>query len=289
MNSGLIDIRGKLPQGLVTVYRQVQNIADQLQLDVVVVGAMARDLVLVHGFNARLERGTRDIDFAVHVADWSSFHKLSEKLMVSGFKRADKLAHRFYVTLQDGMDWEVDIIPFGDLADAEKMIKWPPDESIMMSVLGFDEAFDSALTVQMGEMSANFMMKVVSPAAMSILKLISWLEREPIIRKKDAQDLRYLMKTYSKIPIILDKMYDQGFMEAQDWDEERASAMALGFDARKIVKQQTYDFLYAQLFSKSEKLDVLMREMVMQPVAFDYDVSELKVFIDAFFNRTKIE
>ncbi|MDY0137105.1 MAG: nucleotidyl transferase AbiEii/AbiGii toxin family protein [Thiomicrospira sp.] len=289
MNSGLIDIRGKLPQGLVTVYRQVQNIADQLQLDVVVVGAMARDLVLVHGFNARLERGTRDIDFAVHVADWSSFHKLSEKLMVSGFKRADKLAHRFYVTLQDGMDWEVDIIPFGDLADAEKKIKWPPDESIMMSVLGFDEAFDNALTVQMGEMSANFMMKVVSPAAMSILKLISWLEREPIIRKKDAQDLRYLMKTYSKIPIILDKMYDQGFMEAQDWDEERASAMALGFDARKIVKQQTYDFLYAQLFSKSEKLDVLMREMVMQPVAFDYDVSELKVYIDAFFNRTKIE
>jgi len=288
MNSTLIDVRGKLPQGLIAVYRQVQTIADQLQLDVVVVGAMARDLVLVHGFNARLERGTRDIDFAVQVADWSSFHKLTEKLMVSGFKKADKLAHRFYLTSQDGMLWEIDIIPFGDLADTEKKIKWPPDESIMMSVLGFDEAFDSALTVQMGEMSANFVMKVVSPAAMSILKLISWLEREPAIRKKDAQDLRYLMKTYSKIPIILDRMYNQGFMEAQNWDEYRASAMALGIEARELVKHQTYDFLHGQLFSQPEKLDLLMREMVIPPAEFDYDVSELKVFIDAFLNKTEI-
>lgn len=28
-----------------------------------VVGAMARDLILVHGYNARIERGTRDVDF----------------------------------------------------------------------------------------------------------------------------------------------------------------------------------------------------------------------------------
>lgn len=282
MKNGLIDLRGKLPLGLVEVYQRVQTLADQLQLDVLVVGAMARDLVLVHGFNARLERGTRDIDFAVQLADWSSFHTLTEALINDNFRKSEKWSHRFNFNAKDDMTWEIDIIPFGGVTDPEQNIKWPPDESIMMSVLGFDEAHENALYVNIGDDVSSFVMKVVSPPAMSVLKLISWLEREPTIRRKDAQDLRYLMRTYSKIPQIYDRIYEQGFMEAHDWDEDKASAMILAADANALIKPNTHEFLNKNLMTKPDKLDLLLREMVNSSIEIDYDDSELKVFIDVF-------
>jgi len=67
MNNGLVDVRGKLPQGLVELYRQVQMIAAQMQIEVIVVGAMARDLILVHGFNAKLERGIYSISLSLRI------------------------------------------------------------------------------------------------------------------------------------------------------------------------------------------------------------------------------
>ena len=282
MNSTLIDLHDKLPQDLADVYREVQNVAGALELEIFVVGAMARDLVLVHGFNANLERGTRDIDFAVQVRDWNAFKMLAEGLIAKGFRKSEKLAHRFYLESEKSLTWEVDIVPFGGVADDVGNIKWPPDEFVEMSVMGFEEAFEHSIVVRMGDASSSFTMHVASPAGMSFLKLISWLEREPIIRRKDAQDIRYLMKSYSKIPLVFDRIYDEGDMESQDWDEESASAKILGRDAAKLVKKPTFDFLEAALFSKPDKLDLLWSEMRPQGQEIGYENSALKVFIESF-------
>jgi len=284
MNSTLIDLTDKLPNGMANIYQEVYEVASQFQLDVIVVGAMARDLVLVHGFDARLERGTRDVDFAVKVKDWKAFQKLSAGLIERGFTKADKLAHRFYLNDEEGLRWEVDILPFGELADENGCIKWPPDESIEMSVLGFDEAFDHSLTVQLGDSDSQFSVKVAAPASMVFLKLISWLEREPAIRTKDAKDIRYLMRTYSKIPAVLDRMYDEDHMETQGWDELRASASILGRDAASQLSQRVFGYLNDELFSKPEKLDILLREMAGSSQDQDYEVSELKVFVDSLIS-----
>ncbi|MEA1988986.1 MAG: nucleotidyl transferase AbiEii/AbiGii toxin family protein [Pseudomonadota bacterium] len=281
MNSTLIDVTGKLPSGIVKIYREVFDAAGELQLEALVVGAMARDLVLVHGFDARLERGTRDVDFAVQVKDWKAFQDLSAGLIEKGFTKADKLAHRFFLNDEDGIRWEVDIVPFGELADENGCIKWPPDESIEMSVLGFDEAFEHSLAVQLGDSDNQFSIKVAAPASMAFLKLISWLEREPAIRSKDAKDIRYLMRTYSKIPTIFDRIYEEGDMEAQGWDEQRASASILGRDAAIQLNQEVFDYLNNALFSKPEKLDFLLNEMTGGFQDHDYEESELKVFIDS--------
>ncbi|MEA1989427.1 MAG: nucleotidyl transferase AbiEii/AbiGii toxin family protein [Pseudomonadota bacterium] len=281
MNSTLIDLTGKLPTGMVNIYREVLGVAGQLQLEVLVVGAMARDLVLVHGFGARLERGTRDVDFAVQIKDWQSFKELTEGLIEKGFTKADKLAHRFYLKDDGGIRWEIDIVPFGDLADENGCIKWPPDESIEMSVLGFDEAFENSLTVQLGDGDNQFSIQVAAPASMAFLKLISWLERDPSIRTKDAKDIQYLMRTYSKIQVVFDRMYDEGDMEAQEWDERRASASILGRDASSQLKKEVCDYLNDALFSKPEKLDLLLNEMTKCSQGQGYEESELKVFINS--------
>lgn len=40
------------------------------------------------------------------------------------------------------------MIPFGDIESPPGSIAWPPDQAIRMNVLGFQDAWDNALTVQ---------------------------------------------------------------------------------------------------------------------------------------------
>ena len=65
-----VNIAGKLPLGLVELYADINEHAKKLAIDFLVVGAMARDMVLVHGFGSNIERGTRDVDFGINVASW---------------------------------------------------------------------------------------------------------------------------------------------------------------------------------------------------------------------------
>jgi predicted nucleotidyltransferase len=42
----------------------------------------------------------------------------------------------------------VDILPFGEIAGPNKEIHWPPSDTVMMSVAGFEDAFKSAIRVK---------------------------------------------------------------------------------------------------------------------------------------------
>lgn len=282
MINSLVNLSGKLPDGLASLYCEVFSVASALNIDLLVVGAMARDLILVHGFGARLERGTRDVDFAVQVVDWQSFETLVSALVARGFIQDPQRVHRLHRMDQGGLPWEIDLLPFGTIADENSSIQWPPDGAVVMTVLGFQEALTDAIRVQIGSAQNITSVNVASPAGLSLLKLIAWLEREPGIRRKDALDLDYLMKTYSKIPVVLSALYDDGQMEAQEWDEVKASAMKLGQDAAKIAEPNTYDFLVEQLFHDDEKLEVLHREMKPSILHSYYDGSLLKIYVEAF-------
>ena len=96
---------------------------------------------------------------------------------------------------------------------------------------------------------------------MLLLKLISWLEREPDIRRKDAMDIYYLTKHYSKIPEIADSLYNDDYMEAQDYDEQKASAMKLAYDTRGIASLEAISFINDKLFKDDTKLDNLLLDI----------------------------
>lgn len=72
------------------------------------------------------------------------------------------------------MPWEIDIVPFGGITQNNNEIAWPPEQDVVMNVMGFTEAFENALTVRISEVP-NLEIKVASPAGMLILKLISWI------------------------------------------------------------------------------------------------------------------
>ena len=78
----LLNVTGKLPAGIVDVYARLNSIAAKLDIPVLIVGATARDIILVHGFGAAIERGTRDVDFGIEVQSWAHYQALSCSIIV---------------------------------------------------------------------------------------------------------------------------------------------------------------------------------------------------------------
>lgn len=245
---------------MVELYADITKHADELTIDFLVVGAMARDLVLVHGFGSTIERGTRDVDFGINVASWDEFGALRDSLLQAGYESDAHKTHRLTYADKEGMPWEIDIVPFGDIEDGSNSIYWPPEQDFVMNVLGFSEAFEYALSVQISE-EPEIVISVASPAGICLLKLISWLDREVELRAKDATDFSYLIQSYSKIPEIFDAIYEEGYMEAQEWDETKASTMKLGEDTAKIASIKTKLFLEQELFNQPARKEQFVRDM----------------------------
>ncbi len=260
MKNTFVNIAGKLPRGLVALYGDIGDVAKSLDIDFLVVGAMARDLVLVHGFGSTIERGTRDVDFGINVASWEDFETLKAQLIEQGFEQDKQKAHRLTRSDSQNLPWEVDIVPFGNIAADDSTISWPPDQAVVMSVLGFTEAMENAFFVQISD-DPEMTIPVASPAGVAILKLVAWVEREVEVKPKDAMDLGYLIESYTKIPEIFAAVYEEGCMEAQNWDETKASAMKLGKDAGLIVLPPTKTFLKERLFNQSSKVEWFVRQM----------------------------
>jgi len=121
MMSTLLNISGKIDPRICEVFNSINRVLTELKMPYIVVGATARDLVLHHGYGARIQRATDDVDFAIEVADWNVFEILKMKLIEKGF-RETKAQHR----LLSPADMVVDIVPFGDVEDEESSIAWPP-------------------------------------------------------------------------------------------------------------------------------------------------------------------
>lgn len=254
-----ICITDQLPQGIVAIYRDVHAIASQLDIPCLVVGATARDLILVYGFGASIERGTRDIDFGIKIRTWDDFYRMSHRLKIHGFVQDRQIQHRFHRTDADGLPWEIDIVPFG-FAEQTREIAWPPSGDMVMTILGFKEALENAIQLQIAD---DVQLQVCSPAAMAALKLVAWRERDPMIRQKDASDLLYLIRSYTKIPAVYDLIFSAGFMARQDYDEHLASAEKLGADMLAIMSEATSDHLRSQIFSQPPRIAALARDMKM--------------------------
>ena len=280
-----MNISGKLPQGLVDLYADINGHAQALGVDFLVVGATARDSVLVHGYGCDIERGTTDVDFGIHVASWDEFGALKDRLLAAGYQADARKMHKLSREDEGGLRWEIDIVPFGEIAGHGHVIRWPPKHDIVMNVLGFSEAFEHALDVQISE-DPGLVIPVASPAGLCLLKLVSWLDRDVGPRAKDAADVEYLIRSYTKIPAIYDAIYQEGQMEAQEWDAPNASAMKLAQDAREISSSATQHFLKESFFDQPSRKEEFARDMHRQNRRdFTQCVRLVEIFSETFSRR----
>jgi predicted nucleotidyltransferase len=235
-----IDICEKLPKGIVPLYRAIDEATTALGIRYLVVGAMARDLVLVYGFDAGIERGTRDVDFGIQVNSWGDFQTLKDALLNRGFTEDEKSGKQRLIGPDE---WDLsldslDLVPFGGIQDDNANISWPPNEDMVMSVLGFDEALRTAIKVTISR-DPLLVIPVASLPGIVLLKLIAWTDRAADKKAKDAQDLRFIMLNYIKIEEISDLTYTDGVMDKYGYDADLASAHILGKHAGEIAGDAT--------------------------------------------------
>jgi predicted nucleotidyltransferase len=234
MQSELLDITGKIDLATLSAFQIVADVARGFGVPYVVVGATARDLVLHHHYGAKIQRATQDLDFAIQVPDWSAFQVLKERLLERGFV-ADKQRQR----LRNESGVIIDIIPFGPVASQGSHISWPPEGDIVMNVLGLQEAFDNAVSVRL-RTDPVIDVDVVNPVGLMVLKLVSWTERDPHNRKKDAKDVFFVLSSYEEIPVVRDAYYeDAALIEAYDGDITLGTAELLGRHVSEILKSPT--------------------------------------------------
>ena len=146
-----------------------------------------------------------------------------------------------------------------------------------MSVLGFDEVYQNAWNVTLIK-SPKISVKVASPAGILLLKLIAWTERGREYQGKDAIDIYYVIKHYSKIPAVVDALYEQDYMDTQDYDIMNATAMLLGDEVTDIAKEKTMTYITQALLNNNRVLERMKVDITKYTVA-DYDETNILIEI----------
>jgi predicted nucleotidyltransferase len=199
---------------------------------VLLVGAVARDLLLCFAHGIRAARATEDVDLALAVADWRDFEGLLESLLASGsFQPHANVIHRL---LHRGR-MEVDLIPFGGVERADGTIAWPPNGDAVMGVLGFQEALASSISalLPLGQRVA-----VVSLPMLAVLKVLAWSERRTRAPRRDASDLMLILHSYLDAGHA-ERLYGEAnhLLAAGDFDYERAGSWLAGGDAAELLQR----------------------------------------------------
>jgi predicted nucleotidyltransferase len=245
MKNILLGLSGKISKTSVSILREIEEVSTRLDVPFFVVGATARDIILEHQFDIKSGRATIDIDIGVLIAGWDQFNMLKNELTRSARFSPSKQKQRLIYN----DNFPLDIIPFGAIEDENGSITWPPDHEIRMSITGFRECFQHAVSVKLSS-NPELIVKIVSLAGLMLLKLISW-DDNPERRSKDAPDLLLIMRHYLDAG-NLDRLFDEGsdIIEEDSYDYDIASARFLGRDIVNISSPAT----------KAKLIEILERE-----------------------------
>lgn len=245
MKSILVDLSGKISKTSVSILREIEMVSTRMNVPFFVVGATARDIILEHQFDIKPGRATIDMDIGVFISEWDQFDTLKNELIHSArFSPSKQTQCLIYKD-----NFPLDIVPFGAIEDEDGSISWPPDHEIRMSIAGFQECFQHAVSVKLSS-NPELIVKMVSLAGLALLKLISW-DDNPERRSKDAPDLLLIMRHYLDAG-NLDRLFDEGsdIIEEDSYDYDLASARFLGRDIANISSPAT----------KAKLIEILERE-----------------------------
>ena len=73
-----------LDRVLIRVLERLDQSCQTMGIPYLLTGAMAREILLVHGHGLPPGRATRDVDFGFQVADWAAFETLKAALFATG-------------------------------------------------------------------------------------------------------------------------------------------------------------------------------------------------------------
>ncbi len=240
MKNMLYDLSAKLDlQPLVEIVRPLQQEAAKIDAPFFLMGAAARDVMLLHVYGIKTLRLTEDVDFGVMVRDWASFDALRQALIASGqFEaRSKEATHKLWH--RSGRP--LDIVPFGGVERADRTLAWPPEQQTIFDCFGMQEAMQSGHEVRL---PGGIELVVPSLPALALLKITAWQDRKLTHPGRDAGDLMLYLRHYLDCD-----QYDYAaasypeIFEADDYTYEGASARLIGRDMRQLIDDAAVDRL----------------------------------------------
>lgn len=258
--SDIYTLSQPLSADIQTTLEKVNRICTVAGCEFFIAGATAREVLLTHVHGRKTGRHTRDIDIAVFIDTWEQFTALKASMLAGGAAEVKGNAHRL---LWD--DIELDIIPFGGIADGNE-VAWPPDRDIIMSVDGFTEAWTHAVSVDIPQCGV---VRFCSLPGLLLLKLFAWRDRGDR-SNKDAVDIYKILCEYAVIEDA--RLYDNAeWGDRVDWEPERLGALLAGHDVVAMAMPESRESL--------QKLDpdALVDAIVRQPGAGHADDIENRI------------
>jgi predicted nucleotidyltransferase len=276
------DLSGKIEKPVVDALYTLQKVAGSLDIPLFVVGASARDFILRHHYGMEPRKKTGDIDLGVDVASWEQFKTLFESLISTGqfSPTPEKQRLRCETIL-------IDILPFGAISDKDKKISWPPGHEIIMSMVGFEEAYEHSITVRVSS-DPELDIKLASLPGLAVMKLISWKEKYPD-RKRDAEDLLLIMNKYEEAGNS-ERLYEEDLplLQEEGFDTKLAGTRLLGRDMAKISDSKTFLIVKEILDAETEEMSQyklisdMIREAGMSDTRFDGILDQLTKLREGF-------
>jgi predicted nucleotidyltransferase len=283
MKSSLPDLTAQLEPIHRLALHTIAKAAAEVNADWFLTGAMARDWVftLIHGIDTI--RATKDADIGIALAGWDEFERVRTHIIAGGEFDADRSLHR--LTHRRLKGFHIDLVPFGQLSGDKTEIVWPPNQDIVMNIIGFAEAFKASITVMA---DVDLPVKVASPAGMMLMKIFAWEDRKHLQPTgKDAQDIRLLLTRYEHVAGR--SLYDVvGLMEIVDYDADFAAARLLGRDVAEIIPHATRAALLMILdreLSPNEAgllIEQLSRGQLMGGIARDDEFQQMRLLLTIF-------
>ncbi|WP_019623942.1 nucleotidyl transferase AbiEii/AbiGii toxin family protein [Thioalkalivibrio thiocyanoxidans] len=240
MNRVWLDVSNRIDPLLAEALGEINRLAADLGIPFVVVGATARDMVLHHGFSLEVRRATRDIDLALEIAHWGTFQDFENGLLATGRFRSDRAAAQRLLYTVAQRPLPVDLIPFGRIESAGHAITWPPEHVVQLNVQGFADASRAARPVRV-KADPPTDVQCISPSGLALLKLIAWDDaRQDGRRRRDAEDLRYLVETYLDAG-NRDRLFEEhaSLLDREDFDYVEAGVHILGSDLTALMAPAT--------------------------------------------------
>lgn len=213
-----------------------------MDLQFYVIGATARDIVMRQLMEVASRRRTLDLDIAVAINDWQRFDEISEVLQKAGIKKSPQIRQRFYYK-----DYELDIVPFGDVAKEDDNIYWPPEEDIAMSVKGFDNVLADALTVSLDNVVD---IKLASLHGLWVLKLNAWKDRH-LTTDKDAVDMSFIIDNY--FIANLDRNTHMEVYDHPNFNPYLAGGIWLAYDVASLLNKEQLVYYRDCILSETNK------------------------------------
>jgi predicted nucleotidyltransferase len=251
-SSRILEIKKPVDHAVVEVLERVSKVMARFNVEYVLAGATARDIILTNVFALQAGRKTNDLDFGIVVRDWPQYSEIRQALLATCRFQGDKSAQRL-LYLYGEAKLKVDLIPFGPIQNNEIGIKWPPKNEVEMNVIGFEDALRDAINVRI---NPELVVPVASPAGLMLLKLVAWRDRKWDF--KDAPDILKLLRDYSAAGNE-DRLYsaELAILEEAEFDLEIAGARLLGKDVASLASDISKNTIRTLLDSEKTRSEMI--------------------------------